>query len=124
MVSALGNLLRLAAIAICLVTIASFGLYAINQTDSASAHQQESLATGGAIPAAGTPGSAVQTSETHTTGVRGGIDNVAKALTSPFDGVTSSSNSEWVKRGVGVLIALVVYGFGLGLIARYVRVRA
>jgi hypothetical protein len=124
MVSALGSLLRLAAISICLVTTASFGLYAINQTDSASAHQTESLATGGAVPSAGTSGSQVQTSETHTTGVRGVIDEFAKALTSPFDSATESSNSEWVKRGVGLLIALLVYGFGLGFIARFIRVRA
>ncbi len=124
MVSALAKLLRLAAISICLVTSASLALYAINQTDSASAHQQESLATNGAVPAAGTPGSTVQTNESHTKGVRGVIDEVAKTLTSPFAGATESSNSEWVKRGAGTLIALLVYGFGLGFIARFVRVRA
>jgi hypothetical protein len=118
MVSALARLLRLAAIAMCLVTVASFGLYAINQTDNASAHQQETLATGTTEP------TQLQTSETHTKGVRGVIDEVAKALTSPFDGVTASSNSEWVKRGAGLGFALLVYGFGLGFIARFVRVRA
>jgi hypothetical protein len=117
MASALGNLVRLAAIAICLVSIASFGLYAINQTDSASARQQESIATGSTEP---TP---IQTSETHTKGVRGAIDEVAKAVASPFDGVTESSNSEWVKRGAGLGFALLVYGFGLGFVSRFIRVR-
>ena len=118
MASALGNLLRLAAIAICLVSIASFGLYAINQTDNASAHQQETLATGSTEPAP------VQTSETHSKGVRGVIDEVAKTLASPFDSVTANSHSEWVKRGAGLGFALVVYGFLLGFVARFVRVRA
>ncbi len=118
MVSALASLLRVVTIAICLVTIASFGLYAINQTNDASAHQQQSLATEGAEQAA------VQTSENHTTGVRGVIDEVSKTLTSPFDGVTSGSNSEWLKRGANVALALLVYGFGLGYIARFIRVRA
>jgi hypothetical protein len=117
MASAFASLLRAATICICLVTIASFGLYAINQTDNASAHQQESLATEGA------PEAAVQTTEQHTTGVRGAIDEVSKALTSPFDGVTAGSNSEWTKRVVSLLFALLVYGFGLGFIARFVRVR-
>jgi hypothetical protein len=124
MVSTLGKLLRLAAVSICVVTAASFGLYAINQTNTASAHQRESLATNGIVPAAGTPGSAAQTSEPHTTGVRGVIDEASKALTSPFDGVSASSNSEWLKRGANLALALLVYGFGLGFIARFVRVRA
>ena len=118
MVSALARLLRLAAVAICLVTVASFGLYAINQTNTASAHQQESLASGGA------EAREVNTSEPHTKGVRGVIDETAKTLTSPFKGVTASSNSEWVKRGAGMGFALLVYGFGLGFIARFIRVRA
>ena len=118
MVSALGNLLRLAAIVACLAAIASMGLYAINQTDNASAHQQETLATGTTEP------EQLQTREAHSKGVRGVIDDTAKALASPFDSVTASSNSEWVKRGAGLGFVLLVYGFGLGFIARFIRVRA
>jgi hypothetical protein len=117
MVSALARLLRVVTIGICLVTIASFGLYAINQTDSASTHQQQSIATGGAEQAA------VQTSEKNATGVRGVIDEVSETLTSPFDGAANSS-SEWVKRGANVALAWLVYGFGLGFLARFARVRA
>jgi hypothetical protein len=124
MVPALARLLRLAAIFICVVTTASFALYAINQTSSASKNQQESLATNGVVPAAGTPGAAVQTLEPHTKGVRGVIDEVSKTLTSPFEGATANSSSEWVKRGANMGIALLVYGFGLGFVARFVRVRA
>jgi predicted PurR-regulated permease PerM len=119
MVSAFASLLRVATIGICVVTVASFGLYAINQTDNASAHQQQSLATEGASAE-----TALQTTEQHTSGVRGVIDEVSNALTSPFDGVTSNSHSEWVKRGVNLAFALVVYGFGLGFTARFLRVRS
>jgi hypothetical protein len=118
MVSALGNLLRFIAIVACLVATASMGLYAVNQTDNASAHQQETLATGTTEPAQ------LQTSEAKSKGVRGVIDETAKALASPFDGATASSNSEWVKRGAGLGFVLLVYGFGLGFIARFIRVRA
>src|SRR4029077_16671957 len=97
---------------------ASFGLYAVNQTNTASAHQQESLASNGA------EARVVTTSETTTKGVRAVIDEVAKTLTPPFKGVTASSNSEWVKRGAGMGFALLVYGFGLGFLARFIRVRA
>jgi hypothetical protein len=35
-----------------------------------------------------------------------------------------SSSSEWTTRSVKLLLALLVYGFGLGYLARVVRVRA
>jgi hypothetical protein len=119
MASALARLLRVTAIAISVVTFASFGLYAVNQTDNASAHQQQSLATEGASAE-----TAVQTHEQHTSGVRGTIDEVSNTFTSPFDGLTSSWDSEWARRAVEMLLALVVYGFGLGFLARFIRVRA
>ena len=118
MASALAKLLRLAAIAACLVATASMGLYAINQTDSASAHQQETLATGTTEP------EQLQTTEAHTKGARGVIDEVTKALASPINSATASTKSEWVKRGADLGFVLLVYGFGLGFIARFVRVRA
>jgi hypothetical protein len=123
MASAFATLLRLATITICLIVSASFALYAINQTSTASAHQQESLATGGAVPPANTEEGQINTVETHTTGVRGVIDEVTEKVTSPFHGATASSKSEWVKRGVNLGITLLVYGFGLGFIARVIRVR-
>jgi hypothetical protein len=123
MASSFGTLLRVVTIAICLVTSASFALYAINQTSSASAHQQETLASG-TVPSANEPGAQIKTSEPHTTGVRGVIDEVSKTLTSPFDSATASSKSEWAKRGANLGLALVVYGFGLGFLARFIRVRA
>ena len=46
------------------------------------------------------------------------IDEVAGKLTSPFSGITAGSTSQWVIRGVGTLMALLVYGVGLGYLAR------
>jgi hypothetical protein len=123
MASALATLLRLATITICLIVAASFALYAVNQTSTASAHQQESLASGGAVAPANTPEGQIDTTETHTTGVRGVIDEITNTVTSPFHGATASSNSEWAKRGANLGFTLLVYGFGLGFIARFVRVR-
>jgi hypothetical protein len=60
--------------------------------------------------------------ESRHSSVREGVDDVDDALLKPFAGVTSSSN-EWVRRGLPTLLALLVYGLGLGFLARYVRVR-
>jgi hypothetical protein len=122
--SALAQVLRVASVALCLIVVASFTLFAVNQTSSASNRQQEYLSSG--VPATATrvsiPGSPAGAAS-HESTVRKVIDEAAGEITSPFSAVTSGSNSEWVVRGVGLLLALVVYGFGLGFLARFIRVR-
>ena len=118
MFSALSRVLRLASLVICLVAIASFVLFAVNQTSSASTHQQESLngaATTNPAPANSSP--------RHVGSVHKAIDDATNELTSPFSGVTAGSSNEWVLRGGKLLFALLVYGFGLGFLARAIRVR-
>ena len=48
------------------------------------------------------------------------IDNAASKLTSPFGSIIQSG-SAWVEHGVPTIIALLVYGVGLGYLARYSR---
>jgi hypothetical protein len=86
----------------------------VNQTSTASNHQQEELRTG-ATPAPKAPKKESSTRKT--------IDEASESLTSPFSGLTSGSNSQWLKRGVNLLLALIVYGFGLAYLARVIRVR-
>jgi hypothetical protein len=129
MFAPLAKLMRLAALSISLVTIASFALFAVNETESASAHQQRVLngevPVSEASPEAGrsTPASRAPAATKKSHGVRGVIDDVSEALTSPFSGATSGSSSEWVKRAANLGLALLVYGFGLGYAARFMRVR-
>ena len=51
------------------------------------------------------------------------LDEASEQLTSPFAGLVSGSSSEWVIRGVKLLLAFAVYGFGLSYLARVLRVR-
>ncbi len=62
-------------------------------------------------------------SSAHESSLHSTIDDVSNRLTSPFSGLTSGSSSEWVVHGVNLLLALLVYGFGLGFLARVIRVR-
>ena len=123
MFSPLARLLRLASLAICLIAIASFALFAINQTGSASTHQQEVL--NGVGPPIANPGTTTspKTSSGHESSLHKAIDDASNALTSPFSGVTAGSTSQWVIRGATLALALVLYGFGLGFLARMIRVR-
>ena len=51
------------------------------------------------------------------------IDEASNDFTSPFAGIVSGSSSEWAIHGVKLLLALLVYGFGLGYLRASIRVR-
>jgi hypothetical protein len=113
MVGPLVRLLRIASFVICLIVIGSFVVFAADQSKAASGHQREEL------------GEKLSTSSSgkHENGFHKALEETASSLTSPFSGIVSSSSSEWADRGVKLLLALLVYGFGLGFLARLLRVR-
>ncbi len=119
MVSSFAGLLRLASVVICLIVIASFGIFAVDQAKGASTNQQQELTVGTRAETPRVSGSrAVPEGSVHKA-----IDDASNSLTSPFSGVTSGSSSEWTIHGVNLLLTLVIYGFGLGFIARVLRMR-
>jgi hypothetical protein len=113
------RLLRLASTVICLIVIASFLIFALDQTNTASTRQQERLAAGSPTP--------VQTSHAakphKQNALKRDIDEVATELTSPFSGLVAGASGEWGDRATKLLLALLIYGFGLGYLARALRVR-
>jgi hypothetical protein len=121
--------MRLVSVTLCLIVGASFLLFVVNQTGSASAQQQRELnhetvvpGGGGQPSAAGAP-NAAGSDDGAKSSPRKIIDEVAEAITSPFSGLTESWSSEWLKRGVLLLLTLAIYGFGLSFLARAIRVR-
>jgi hypothetical protein len=123
-VSLLSRTLHLASVFICLIVIASFTVFAVNQTSSASAHQQEVLNDEVAKPStAAVSGASARSSPSHESPVHEAIDEASKVFTSPFDGITAGWSSEWLIRSANLGLALVVYGFALGYLARLIRVR-
>jgi hypothetical protein len=112
MVNMIVRLLRIVAFAVCLIVIASFVIFAAGQTKSASNHQQEEVA-----------GAVGPEKHSHESSLHKAIDEASNELTSPFGGIVSSSSGEWTKRTVRLVLALLVYGFGVGYIARVMRVR-
>ncbi len=116
------KLFRLASFAICAIVILSFGAFVIEQSKGASEHQQAVIA---GKPLSSTKGAVTQSSAegSREGSVHKTLDEASAELTSPFAGVVSGSSSEWVIRGVKLLLALAVYGFGLSYLARVLRVR-
>ena len=123
--SSLARVLKLASLALCLVVIASFALFVINRTSDASAHQQQVVNGETSAGVAGEPSSPIAPDSGGRKGsARRTIDEISEAVTSPFSALTERSSSEWVIHSVDLAVALLVYGFGLGYIARTIRVRA
>lgn len=124
MLSLIASLLRLLSIVICLIVAASFLIFVVEQTSSASTHQQEVL--GGHQAPANAPGATgtAAPAPKHQSALHKKIDEASNELTSPFSGITSGSSSQWLIRGVNLLLALLLYGFVLSFLARAIRVRA
>jgi hypothetical protein len=111
----INRLLTYMSIACCALVIVSFGLFARDQMAGASEHQQTELAAG--LPATAPGGSS--SSHAHRQ-PRRFIDGAASALEAPFKSIVST-HSEWVEHLVPAVIALLVYGLGLGYFARFSR---
>jgi hypothetical protein len=116
----LERILRIAAILAGAVVIVSFGLFAVDELNGASANNQAKLAQD--LEANPAPAAAAQRAKDHGA-VREAIDKGNDALVSPFQGIVAGDDSRWVKRGVPGLLALIVFGLGLGFLARFMRGR-
>jgi hypothetical protein len=117
--STLAAALRLASILLCLVVSVSFALFVIDKTSNASAHQQREVNAASEQPQSGRPAAREKEGSARKT-----IDEAAEKITSPFSGITEGWRSEWPKRIVLLLLTFAIYGFGLGFVARFMRVRA
>ena len=108
-----------------LIVIASFALFAIDQARAGSKQQVAKLGSKLEPTNAGTninqadPSPKAERAREKAHGkVREAIDDANDVLVSPFSGVVDSK-SIWVERGVPSLLALLLFGVGLRLIAAY-----
>jgi cobalamin biosynthesis Mg chelatase CobN len=112
----LARILRLASIVICLIAFASFATFALDQTGTASNHQQAKVNE--AAPAETQTSTTGPSKPAHKSALHEAVDEAFSTLSSPFSGVTSGSSSSWTIQIVDTLLVLLVYGFGLSFLAR------
>ena len=108
------RLLVCIALVCCALVAASFVMFARDQIAGASKHQQNEIiastpTTTGPVPSTRPRRSPAASSTPRPTD-----------LTSPFRSIVQS-DSQWVEHGVPTVLALVVYGVGLGYLARFSR---
>jgi hypothetical protein len=109
-----------------LVVLASFAMFAIDQAQNGSKHQVAKVGAGlepvnsasNVNQADPSPKTERQREKMHGQ-VREAIDDADDVLIKPFAGAVSSS-SIWAQRGIPALIAFLVFGVGLRLLAAYV----
>ena len=111
----ISRLLRFVSLVCCALIVMSFAMFARDQMAGASEHQQTELVAG-----ANTPSAPAAITHKHSQ-PRRFIDGAAKTLSSPFSAVVRSSNP-WVDHGLPAIFALLVYGVGLGYLARFASV--
>jgi hypothetical protein len=118
-------MLRLVSIVFCVVAVAWFLGFALEQSKTASAHQQAEVN-------AAAPASQQTTASTATTpsghgpqsgksGLHKAVDDVFAKIFSPFSALTKGISSQWTLHIADTLLALLIYGVGLGFIARTLR---
>jgi hypothetical protein len=110
----IARVIRLSAIAICLVMAASFAMFALDQARSVSQNSVSEI-TGKTLYGAPRKAPVV-----HHAWLRQTIDDGASALETPFTSLGVHSSNQWGEQGALVALGLLLYGAGLGFFARWV----
>ena len=117
----MASAIRFVAIACSLLVVAGFALFTIDETDKGSKAQQAKLERelGGGVsdPHLIAPDSRQEAARERNQGAVGeAIDDANDVLLAPFVDLIDS-DSAWVNHGVPALLALLIYGLGLGFLA-------
>ncbi len=113
------RLLRAIAIVLSLIIMAGFAMFALDEFQRASSKQRSDLA--GFEQTDPTPVGERRREQRHST-AREYIDDANDVLLKPFAGVIDSG-SRWAQRGVPTLLGLLVYGFLIAFVARFMKGR-
>lgn len=110
--------LRFAAVVCSLLVIVGWGWFAIDETSAASEQSQAEIAGQTASRTASPDPDQELDREKVNSKVHELVDDANDVLLRPFSAVAEDSSSKWVRRTVPALLALLVYGFGIGILAR------
>jgi len=110
--------LRFAAVVCSLLVVLGWGWFAADQTDAASKQSQAEIAGQSAQQAASPDPDQERAREKVNSKAHEVIDDANDVLLKPFAAIADGSSSKWVRRTVPAVLALLIYGFGFGLLAR------
>jgi hypothetical protein len=116
----MGSVIRLAAIVMSGFVLIGFAFFAADELDRGSKTQQQALAneldsSSDVIPVAPSPADENAREAAHGD-LREIVDDVNDVLLGPFSDIVDSEDA-WVARGFPTILALLLYGVGLGFLA-------
>jgi hypothetical protein len=117
----MGSVIRLVAIVMSGFVLFGFAFFCADELDRGSKTQQQALSnelegvTADPAPIARTPADEAAREAAHST-FREVVDDVNDLLLGPFVDLVDSDDV-WVARGVPTILALLLYGLGLGMLA-------
>jgi hypothetical protein len=118
----MGSVIRLAAIIASVLVLLGFAFFAFEEMDKGSKRQQTAVSGGTGTSAAPevvaiTPAPEEENArEKHNSAAREAVDDVNDVLLAPFVDLIDSDNA-WVSHGAPALLAVLLYGVGLGFLA-------
>jgi hypothetical protein len=112
------RVLRFAAVACSLLVVAGWGWFAVDQTSAASKTTQAEIAGDAASQDPSPDPDTERDRERSNSQLHEWVDDANDVLLKPFSGIADGSSSKWVRRTVPALLALIIYGLGLGMLAR------
>jgi hypothetical protein len=112
------RLLRFAAIVCSLLVVAGWGWFAVDETSAASQQTQAEIAGQMATRTPSPDPDAEREREQVHSRAQEWVDDANDVLLRPFSASADGSSSQWVRRSIPALLALIVYGVGLGILAR------
>lgn len=130
----MGSIIRLVAISISAIVLLGFAFFAVDEMDRGSQTQQQALENGSAgrpaddelnanadSPVAPTPAEE-SLRERRNSSFRELVDDANDVLLAPFADLIDSDNA-WVSHAIPTILALLLYGLGLGMLARMIPKR-
>ena len=123
----MGSVIRFVAIVVSGIVVLGFAMFAVDEIDKGSKTQQQTLdrelSSADAADVVAPDSEAEQAREQSHGAVREVVDDANDVLLAPFADLIDS-DSAWVNHGVPALLALLLYGLGLGFLANMLPKRA
>ena len=116
----MGSLVRLVAIVASGLVLLGFAYFATDEMSRGSQNQQNELTRQltAEDPAPVAPSPDQEAERERINGpMREVVDDANDLLLGPFTSLVSGSSDRWVTHGVPALLALLLYGVGLGMLA-------
>jgi hypothetical protein len=112
--------LRYIAVIASAIILVSFGLFAIDETRSASVQSRAAIAAQEVTGRDPSAAAAVERlREKRHSAIREKIDDANDVLTQPFSRLVQNSQSVWMRRTVPSILALLLFGAGFAFLARF-----